>query len=82
MKVSVFGLGYVGAVTSGCLTDEGHEVVGADVQQEKVDAFNAGHSPIVEPELEDLLAKAAKSDLLRATTDAADAVVSTDDPGF
>ena len=50
MKVSVFGLGYVGAVTSGCLTDEGHEVVGADVQQEKVDAFNSGHSPIVEPE--------------------------------
>lgn len=74
MRVSIFGLGYVGAVTAGCLTERGHCVIGADVQQAKVDAFNAGMSPIVEPELSDLLNRAKRDGLLSATTDAAEAV--------
>lgn len=74
MRVSIFGLGYVGAVTAGCLTERGHRVIGADVQQAKVDAFNAGVSPIVEPELSDLLSRAKRDGLLSATTDAAEAV--------
>lgn len=74
MKVSVLGLGYVGTVTAGCLTELGHEVIGADVQQEKVDALNAGLSPIIEPDLGDLLRNARRDGRLRATTDAADAV--------
>ncbi|MBL9144223.1 MAG: UDP-glucose/GDP-mannose dehydrogenase family protein [Verrucomicrobiaceae bacterium] len=74
MNVSIFGLGYVGAVTAGCLTERGHRVIGADVQQTKVDAFNAGVSPIVEPELNELLASAKTKGLLSATTDAAEAV--------
>jgi GDP-mannose 6-dehydrogenase len=74
MKVSVFGLGYVGAVTAGCLADLGHEVIGADVQQDKVDAFNAGRSPIIEPELNGLLRTAQREGRLRATLEAAEAV--------
>ena len=74
MNVSIFGLGYVGAVTAGCLTERGHRVIGADVQQGKVDAFNAGISPIVEPLLNELLAEARAQGLLSATTDSAAAV--------
>lgn len=78
MKVSVFGLGYVGAVTAGCLTRMGHSVVGADVHQAKVDAINAGRSPIIEPELGDLLSTARKEGRLSATTSANDAVLGTE----
>lgn len=78
MNVSIFGLGYVGAVTAGCLTERGHRVIGADVQQTKVDAFNAGVSPIVEPELNELLVSAKTKGLLSATTDAAEAVRTSD----
>jgi GDP-mannose 6-dehydrogenase len=74
MRVSIFGLGYVGAVTAGCLTERGHRVTGVDVQPAKVDAFNSGISPIVEPELPDLLSRARRDGLLSATTDAAEAV--------
>ncbi len=74
MNVSIFGLGYVGAVTAGCLTERGHRVIGADVQQGKVDAFNSGISPIVEPLLNELLADARAKGLLSATTDSAAAV--------
>jgi GDP-mannose 6-dehydrogenase len=78
MRVSVFGLGYVGAVTAGCLADLGHEVIGADVQQTKVDAFNAGLSPIVEPELSRLLQSAHRHGRLRATVAPTDAVDGSD----
>ncbi|MDB6139369.1 MAG: algD [Verrucomicrobiaceae bacterium] len=78
MNVSIFGLGYVGAVTAGCLTERGHRVIGADVQQGKVDAFNAGISPIVEPLLNGLLADARKKGLLSATTDSDAAVRDSD----
>ncbi|MDB6072385.1 MAG: algD1 [Verrucomicrobiaceae bacterium] len=78
MNVSIFGLGYVGAVTAGCLTERGHRVIGADVQQGKVDAFNAGISPIVEPLLNELLADARTKGMLSATTDSAAAVRDSD----
>ena len=74
MRVSIFGLGYVGAVTAGCLAERGHRIIGADVQQAKVDAFNSGVSPIVEPELSELLSSAKQAGLLHATVDAAEAV--------
>ena len=74
VKVSVFGLGYVGAVTAGCLADLGHEIIGADVQQTKLDALNAGLSPIIEPGLDDLLLAARHAGRLRATEAAAAAV--------
>ena len=78
MRVSVFGLGYVGAVTAGCLTREGHTVVGVDLQAEKVASLADGTSPIVEPGLGDLLATAAKKGLLSATQNHSEALAETD----
>jgi GDP-mannose 6-dehydrogenase len=78
MKVSVFGLGYVGSVSAAAFAEEGHEVVGVDVVRDKVDAVNSGRSPIVEPGLADLLARGVGSGRLRATTSTEDAVRSTD----
>lgn len=78
MKVSIFGLGYVGAVTAGCLAEQGHVIIGADVQPEKVDAFNTGRSPIIEPELDDLLGTARHEGRLSATTSAQEAVLGSD----
>jgi len=74
MKVAVFGLGYVGTVSAASLAADGHEVVGVDVNADKVAAVNAGHSPIVEPGLDTLLASAVAEGRLRATTDGAEAV--------
>ena len=78
MNVSIFGLGYVGAVTAACLAELGHTIIGADVQQAKVDAFNAGASPIIEPELDHLMQMAKKTGRLRATTDPAVAVADSE----
>jgi GDP-mannose 6-dehydrogenase len=78
MNISIFGLGYVGAVTAGCLTEKGHRVVGVDVQSSKVDAFNAGRSPIIEPELDALLEQARSGGLLEATIDVQLAICNTD----
>lgn len=78
MKISVFGLGYVGAVSCGCLAELGHEVVGVDVAESKVDLVNRGRSPIIEPQLPEILAKAHRAGLIRATTDPAEAVKSSD----
>jgi GDP-mannose 6-dehydrogenase len=74
MKVSIFGLGYVGSVSAGSFAADGHEVVGVDVNADKVGAVNAGRSPIVEPGLDDLLASGVADRRIRATTDTADAV--------
>lgn len=78
MKVSVFGLGYVGSVLCACLADSGHEIIGVDVQQAKVDTLNRGDSPIVEPGLGALIRNAVVSGKLRATQDAAEAIRSSE----
>ena len=78
MKVSVFGLGYVGSVSAASFASDGHEVVGVDVNPDKVQAVNEGRSPIVEPGLDDLLARGVGEGRLRATTDTAEAVRSTE----
>ena len=57
MKVSVFGLGYVGCVSAAALAADGHEVIGVDVNADKVDQVNRRMSPIVEPGLAELLAE-------------------------
>lgn len=74
MRVSIFGLGYVGTVCAGCLASDGHEVIGVDPVQTKVDLINAGNSTIVETEIAELISKAVQSGKLRATNKAADAI--------
>lgn len=78
MNVSVFGLGYVGCVTAGCLAKNGHHVVGVDLNAEKVAMVNASTSPIVEPGLGELLTKVVRDGRLVATTSAEEAVCATD----
>src|SRR5215471_2349704 len=78
MRVSVFGLGYVGAVSCGCFANDGFEVVGVDVNAAKVALMNDGRSPIVEDRIGDLLAGGVRAGRLRATTDVAEAVLGTD----
>jgi GDP-mannose 6-dehydrogenase len=78
MRVSVFGLGYVGTVTAACLAKAGHHVVGIDVDPEKVSLVNAGQSPIVEPGLASLLAEVVGAQRLRATMSAEEAVEISD----
>jgi len=78
MRVSVFGLGYVGCVTAASLARAGHQVVGVDLNPEKVGMVNAGTSPIVEPGLGELLAAVVGNGHLRATTSSAQAIDATD----
>jgi GDP-mannose 6-dehydrogenase len=78
MRVSVFGLGYVGTVTAACVARAGHWVIGVDISQEKVAMVNAGTSPVVEPGLEKLLAEVVGGGWLRATTSSEKAVRETD----
>ena len=78
MKVSVFGLGYVGSVSAAALAADGHRVVGVDVNQGKVESVNQGRSPIVEKGLEELIQATTAAGSLRATTSPADAVAATD----
>jgi len=78
MRISIFGLGYVGAVCAGCLSDAGHEVIGVDVSAIKVDLTNRGKAPVVEPGLEAILEKQVALGRLRATSDTEDAVRSSD----
>jgi GDP-mannose 6-dehydrogenase len=70
MKITVFGLGYVGSVVSACMAKDGHEVTGIDYDASKVDAINRSRSPIVEPHLEEVIAKAVSAGRLQAKTSA------------
>ncbi len=78
MKISIFGLGYVGTVSAGCLAQAGHEVVGVDPVRTKVDLINRGQSPIIEAEINEIVAACAQSGRLRATDDPAAAINETE----
>ena len=78
MKISIFGLGYVGAVSAGCLASDGHEVIGVDPNRTKVDLINQGTTPIIEKDIGEMIAATVKSGLLRATVDVRDAVMGSD----
>jgi GDP-mannose 6-dehydrogenase len=78
MKISVMGLGYVGAVAAACLAKDGHEVIGVDPQQTKVDLINAGQTPIIEKDIGEIIAEQVAAGRLRATTDVKAAVAATD----
>lgn len=78
MKISVFGLGYVGTVSAACLAQDGHDVVGVDPVASKVDLVNAGQSPIIEPNIQEILAAAVEARRLRAMQHPQQAVQETD----
>jgi GDP-mannose 6-dehydrogenase len=78
MKISVFGLGYVGCVSAACLTADGHEVFGVDVDTRKVNEVNEGNAPFFEPGLGPLLLQGRQRGTLTATTNEADAIRATE----
>lgn len=78
MRVSIFGLGYVGAVSAGILATEGHTIIGVDPNETKVDLINRGQSPIIEKGLPELIEAAVKAGSLSATCSAAAAIASSE----
>ena len=74
MKLSVFGLGYVGSVTAACLAALGHDVIGVDIDRGKISAIREGRSPVAESGLDDLINTVVKSGRLRVTSSVAEAV--------
>jgi GDP-mannose 6-dehydrogenase len=78
MKICVLGLGYVGAVSAGCLAKDGHEVIGVDPERTKVDLINAGRSPIIEKDIGLIIQEQAAAGRLSATTEVEHAVRHTD----
>ena len=78
MKISIFGLGYVGCVSAACLAQDGHQVVGVDVSNYKVDLLSRGKSPIVERGLDEIIAKQVAEGHLSATQNGQMAVLESD----
>ncbi|MGH7929653.1 MAG: GDP-mannose dehydrogenase, partial [Candidatus Binatia bacterium] len=78
MRISVFGMGYVGAVSAACFARDGHAVVGVDPNGTKIDIINQGQSPIIENGLGELIAQAVAAGRLKAVPDAAQAVNGTE----
>src|SRR5438876_8570851 len=78
MRIAVFGLGYVGCVSGACFADAGHEVIGVDVQPDKVALIEAGRPTVLEPGLEEIVARAVEAGRLRATTNSSEAIAKTE----
>jgi GDP-mannose 6-dehydrogenase len=74
MKISIFGLGYVGAVSLACLSRDGHEVIGVDIEPAKLELIKAGKTPVVEEGMVELMAQVAASGRVTVTSDAQSAV--------
>ena len=74
MKLSVFGIGYVGCVSAACFARDGHSVIGVDVNPTKVAIINEGRSPIVEPGIAEIISDAVVAGGLTASTDSTEAI--------
>lgn len=77
MNISVFGLGYVGCVSIGCLAQHGHRLIGVDIVQEKVDLINKGKPTIIEKDIDILIKEGWEAQKISATTDFTEAVKET-----
>jgi len=77
MKISLFGLGYVGVVSAACLAKEGHKVIGVDVNPQKVEMIKNKKSPIIEEQIEELISQTVQAGSLLATTEIEKAILST-----
>jgi GDP-mannose 6-dehydrogenase len=78
MRISIFGLGYVGAVSLACLARDGHDVIGVDIDTAKLDLIRAGKTPVVEEGMVELMASVAASGRVAVTTDAVRAVLDSE----
>ena len=78
MKISIFGLGYVGAVSLACLSRDGHDVIGVDIDRTKLDLIASGKTPVVEEGMVELMQRVAASGRVTVTTDARAAVRGSD----
>src|SRR5262249_39825330 len=77
-SISIFGLGYVGTATAACLASRGHKVIGVDPNPLKVQRIEAGESPMVEPQVQDMIAAASRQGLISATQDSVAAITNSD----
>jgi GDP-mannose 6-dehydrogenase len=78
VRVSIFGLGYVGTVSAGCLARQGHEVIGVDPLLAKADLINKGRSQVIEAEIDEIIQTSVREGRLRAIQDTAEAIQQTD----
>ncbi len=78
MQISIFGLGYVGAVSASCLASDGHEVIGVDPNKTKVDLINKGLTPVIEKDIGDMISRSVATNRLRATVNAHEAVMDSE----
>ena len=78
MKIVIFGLGYVGFTAACCIASQGHTVIGVDVSKRKVDAINAGKTPIIEPQVAEMLQTGLAQGLIEARTEIGDALEGAD----
>jgi GDP-mannose 6-dehydrogenase len=78
MNISIFGLGYVGCVSLGCLAKNGHKVIGVDVEQNKIDLINTGKPTIIESEIDHIIKEVYDQERISATQDYRDAVKNSD----
>jgi GDP-mannose 6-dehydrogenase len=78
LKISIFGLGYVGTVSAGCFAKDGHKVIGVDPVQAKVDLINQGRTPIIEKDIGEIIEEVVQAGRLCATSNATEAVNETE----
>jgi 6-phosphogluconate dehydrogenase (decarboxylating) len=77
-KISIFGLGYVGAVSLACLARDGHEMTGVDIDEAKLEMLRRGQAPIVETGIQELTRSVIRGGNVTVTDSVRDAILATD----